>query len=332
MTEFLDDQYWGHMPPPPIFPQGHRHTHVPVISNVGDDERYDALVISDMGEGPKGEKGDPTYFDDLTEEQLQEIYRAASFVGNKTEDAVVTTTGTSTTVIEIPFDYDEFDMLFVDVNGLDLAEGDDYTIVDNSISLDTSLPAGQDVHFRLLRYDVVDGNKNIVNIMGRKDYNTVAEMQADTELESGDICHTLDFGWYKVVSHAVADGNKIVALDNGLFAVLQEDIFIVPIELSVSDFSDIDGDDVKSTSKVLLYEILEGYTPVTCIGKINDNIQPLVNMWDIQSDNGYWTGISFDFVKYGDDNWPDVDIDFELKTIFVKRGKVSIGDQVTITV
>ena len=226
MTEFHDDQYWGHVPHVPMYHQGHRHNHIPVFSNVGDDERYDAVVFSDMGEGPKGEKGDPTYFDDLTEDQLQEIYKQASFVGNKSQDAIVTTSDNFTTVVTIPFDYDGFDMLFVDVNGLDLAEGDDYSIVGNTVSLVTPLPASQEIHFRALKYQVVDGNKTITNTMGRKDYCTVSEMKSDSALEPGDITHTLGYDtmgdgndhWYYIMSHGVADNDNIIALSNGLYA------------------------------------------------------------------------------------------------------------------
>lgn len=210
----------------------------PIIPGSIWDKKSDFTVpiVSPVGAGPKGEKGDAAYFDDLTEEQLQKIYQEASFVGNKSFDEVVTTTSASTTTIPIPWvDYDQFDMLFIDVNGLDLSEHDDYEIVSGNIVLTTSLPAGQDVHFRLLRYDVVDGSKSIMNIMGRKDYNTVAEMQADLALEPGDICHTLGFhtpgdgggAWYKIKAHGVADGMDFIDLENGLIAELvHENIFI----------------------------------------------------------------------------------------------------------
>lgn len=197
----------------------------PIIPGSIWDKNHDFMVpvVSPVGAGPKGDKGDTAYFDDLTPQQLQKIYQEASFVGNKSFDEVVTTTGASTTTIPIPWvDYDQFDMLFIDVNGLDLSEHDDYEIVSGNIVLTTPLPAGQDVHFRLLRYDVVDGDKNIMNTMGRKDYNTVAEMKADMDLEIGDICHTLGFltpddgkaSWYVVKAHGVPDGSNIVELDN----------------------------------------------------------------------------------------------------------------------
>lgn len=227
MVEFNDNQYWD-------YPHMH-HLHpvnrpMPSISTIGDDSEYDAFVLSSMGEGPKGDKGDPTYFDDLTPEQLDKIYQEASFVGNKSEDAVITTTAI-VTELTIPLEMDEFDMLFIDINGLDLAEHEDYELALSSgkVIFSVPIPAGQDVHFRALKYQLVDGNKTIKNVMGRKDYNTVAEMKADMDLEAGDICHTLGFytpgdggaAWYVVHAHGVANGMDILQLDNDMVAVLQ---------------------------------------------------------------------------------------------------------------
>ena len=73
MAEFNDNQFWAPKPPAPMMPLPPRH--VPVLTHIGAEEEYDALVVSSVGEGPKGDKGDPTSFDDLTPEQLQEIYR-----------------------------------------------------------------------------------------------------------------------------------------------------------------------------------------------------------------------------------------------------------------
>lgn len=216
MAEFNDNQFFLYPP----------FKHPPMWSPDAD---HAIPVVSPVGMGPKGDKGDPAYFDDLTDQQLSKIYQEASFVGNKSEDAIVTTAGSATTTIAIPFDdYNQFDMLFIDVNGLDLAENEDYTIVNGNVVLTAALPAGQDVHFRLLRYTLVDGSKTIMNTMGRKDYNTVAEMKADGNLKSGDICHTLGYstpgdgkgGWYKIESHGVANDNTVIAVGQNLFAVL----------------------------------------------------------------------------------------------------------------
>lgn len=230
MTEFHDDQYWGHMPPPPWFFQGGKHPFVPIMSPVGNDEEYEALVLSSMGEGPKGDKGDKLLFSDLTENDIDHIRQGITNSVNRSQDAMYTTTA-STTQITIPIqDFDaDFDMLFVDVNGLDLSEHDDYEIAGNKIVLTTAIPAGQDVHFRVLKYLIPDGDKSIQVTDDRNDYDTVAQMQADETLESGDICHTLGFhaasdggaAWYKVVSHAVANGMDVIALNNGRFAILQ---------------------------------------------------------------------------------------------------------------
>lgn len=250
------------------------HFDNPIIPGSIWDENSDFTVpvVSPVGAGPKGEKGDPTYFDDLTPEQLQEIYQAASFVGNRSLDETVVTSGASTTVIDIPWiDYDQFDMLFIDVNGLDLAEGDDYTISGNSIVLATPLPAGQDVHFRLLRYDVVDGNKNIVNTMGLKDYNTVVEMQADIELKPGDICHTLGFhaagdggaAWYKIKAYGAVNDMNIISLKNGYVANLQiTESYVTPEMFGAK------GDGIHDDSAIFQYAI-NHHHHIKCISNKN---------------------------------------------------------------
>lgn len=214
---------------------------------------YKIPVVSPVGNGPKGDKGDPAYFDDLTDQQLSKIYQEASFVGNKSEDAVITTTATETE-LTIPFAVDEFDMLFIDINGLDLAEHEDYELALSSgkVIFSTPIPAGQDVHFRALKYQLVDGDKTIKNVMGRKDYNTVAEMKADMNLEAGDICHTLGFytpgdggaAWYKIKAHGVANGMDIILLDNGFYAerYIQEKNYDSEIENLQEQIDDIKDD------------------------------------------------------------------------------------------
>lgn len=230
MTEFNDNQYWHYGPVP--------------LGAVSDgkmvDAGYDAVVLSSVGEGPAGPQGpagDTIDFDDLSDEQIARIYQNASFVTNKTRDAVITTETGGVTTIQIPssLEYDQFDMLFVDVNGLDLAEGVDYTISGNSIVLTTPLPLGQDVHFRVMKYDLVDGDKTIIDRStteiihdgetytviheGTKSYQTVADMKADADkLEAGDIVHALGresagdryAGWYVLKRTGTANGTTVV--------------------------------------------------------------------------------------------------------------------------
>lgn len=67
-------------------------------------------------------------------------------------------------------------------------------------------------------------------------YATVADMAADTSLTSGHICGTLGFhakgdggaAYYTVSASGTANGMDIIALDNGLFAVLVVTEYITP--------------------------------------------------------------------------------------------------------
>ena len=261
MAQFNDNQFYLHprfMPehPDPLWVK---------------DANYVVPVVSPVGAGPKGAKGDqgdPFEFEDFTEEQLGIITSKVTAVTNRTQDAVVTTTVDGTTVIEIPFAYDEFDMLFVDVNGLDLAEGDDYTIVDSSISLVTSLPAGQEVHFRALKYQLADGDKTINVTDDRKDYDTVAAMQADTTLAAGDICHTLGFhsagdggaAYYKIASSGTANGIDIIACGNSYANLIYSDNSVNVLQLGA--YGDNANDDYNVINYAAQVAYIIGYNLV----------------------------------------------------------------------
>lgn len=116
--------------------------------------------------GPQGMPGRDMVFSDLNEDQLNIIYRHSAYAVNKSEDAVFTTNLATMTVIPIPItDIDEYDILFVDVEGLDLVEGTDYTIVGDRIVLTVPIThIGTNVHFRALSYDLPDGNKTISRV------------------------------------------------------------------------------------------------------------------------------------------------------------------------
>lgn len=64
MTEFYDDQYWGHGPHTLMYDQSLRHS--PIVPT----HHHDTIVFSNMGEGPKGENFE---YEDLTEEQIAEL-------------------------------------------------------------------------------------------------------------------------------------------------------------------------------------------------------------------------------------------------------------------
>lgn len=180
-------------------------------------------------QGPQGVPGRDLTFNDLTSDQLDVIYRHASAVGNKSEDAYFTTTLASTTTIPIPIaDFDDFDLLFVDVEGLDLAENVDYTIQGSNIVLTEPIThTGVKVHFRALSYEIPSGNKVLNKYDYGKYYRTVAEMKADDTLEAGDICHTNGFhesddggaAWYEISATGEANEMDVIACGD-LFAVL----------------------------------------------------------------------------------------------------------------
>lgn len=100
----------------------------------------------------KGVKGDPFTFEDFTPEQIENLKSNLRGFYKKSE-AVFTTTSASTSVITIPInDFRSTDILFVDVNGLDLIYGTDYTLSGNQITLTTPITTiGTDVHFVALR-------------------------------------------------------------------------------------------------------------------------------------------------------------------------------------
>lgn len=131
----------------------HHHHHHP----------HDPHIISPLGIGPrgkdgeKGEKGDPFTFDDFTSEQLADLRDGVSTVYYRKTDAAYTTSGTLTSSIEIPISYTDHDMLFVDIEGLDISEGADYTINGNTIVLTEPITHdGTRVNFTVLSAVGVD--------------------------------------------------------------------------------------------------------------------------------------------------------------------------------
>lgn len=150
MAEFNDNQFFLYPP----------FKHSPIWSPDAD---HAIPVISPVGMGPKGEKGDIAYFKDLTDDEKAEIYKSMSFVGNEIVDAVYTTTNPSTATINIPIpNYDEYDLLWVFVEGLFLLENIDYSIYNGQIVLASPIVhSGTKVLFRALRFSTPDGDKEL---------------------------------------------------------------------------------------------------------------------------------------------------------------------------
>ena len=109
-----------------------------------------------MLKGERGEKGETGNFEQLTQEQQNEV---AEYVGAKALQAsfeslsgTYTTTGTNTSTIEIPINgYAAGDFLFVFVEGLYMVEGVDYTLNGSYITLASPIThSGTKVYFRAL--------------------------------------------------------------------------------------------------------------------------------------------------------------------------------------
>lgn len=181
---------------------------------------FSVAVISPVGAGPKGDKGDAAYFENLTEEEKAEIYRSMSFVGNEIVDAVYTTTNPSTATIAIPIpDYDEYDLIWVFVEGLFLLENLDYTIYNGSIVLAAPIThTGTKVLFRALRFSTLDGDKNLNVNQYTTENNTVnynaealtgtgiptqnasyiGQLYIDTDTEDIYVAKTVNGDWIKL--------------------------------------------------------------------------------------------------------------------------------------
>lgn len=107
--------------------------------------------------GPQGPKGDTFTYDDLTEAQKDDIRQNLSCYYKRLEYVTTTTTANQTTVA-IGTTPATSDILIVDINGLTLAQGSDYTISGSNIVLTKGLPVvGTEVHFLILRTVIIDG-------------------------------------------------------------------------------------------------------------------------------------------------------------------------------
>lgn len=106
-----------------------------------------ALAFSNL----KGPKGDTFTYSDLTPAQIADLKADLRSFYKKSE-SLYTTTAASTSTIPIGIDgYRSTDVLIVDINGLVLIQGTEYTISGTNIVLTSPLPAGQQVHFTALR-------------------------------------------------------------------------------------------------------------------------------------------------------------------------------------
>lgn len=104
-------------------------------------------------ESLRGEKGDAFTYDDFTEEQLTDLRSSVASAYYRKIDATYRTIGDNTETIPIPIEgYTSSDMLLIDVEGLALTEGEDYTIDGSNIVLATPITHNYTaVNFRAIR-------------------------------------------------------------------------------------------------------------------------------------------------------------------------------------
>lgn len=108
-------------------------------------------LFSTLGVGPKGDKGDTFTFDDLTDQQIAQIKGDIVSAYYRKREATYRTIGT-TSFIPVPFqEWNDHDMIFVDINGLDLVDGVDYVLQNGNVVLSSPISDGADVNFKLLR-------------------------------------------------------------------------------------------------------------------------------------------------------------------------------------
>lgn len=216
MSRFNDDQYYQY-PPYGFAPR-------PLSHGALGTQHQDTFVFSNVGKGPKGEKGekgdkgdtgDTLKFSDLTTEEINRLVGMLAYVGTESEDAIFITTDPSTSVIPIPIDtYDEFDLLFVDINGLDLAYGVDYIISDGSIMLAQPLPEGQRVHFRALKYRIADAYKHITKVLASNAFATVDDVVGTPYVDvSADSDNNLYFDFHNIKGEQGDPGPALLFTD-----------------------------------------------------------------------------------------------------------------------
>ena len=162
-------------------------------------------------QGIQGEPGENFTYDDFTDDQIADIYQHVSMVGNEIVDAVFTTTGASTSTIAIPIaDYDEYDILWVFVEGLILMEHIDYVIDygTNTITLTTPIThSGTDVLFRALRFSTPDGEKNITRVDAPGASATVdANVGTPSVNVTVDLDNNLEFAFHNLKGETGATG------------------------------------------------------------------------------------------------------------------------------
>ena len=139
---FNDNQAWVYPPKEPYFPQNPAYHFVPYLGRpMGDESFRHTTVLSTMGRGPKGAKGDTFTYEDMTPADKQDIARYIASISATSEEGSVDLSDGSYDSVEIPLDnYDpDNSILSVYLNGCELEQGVEYTLAGDSINFSSPL-------------------------------------------------------------------------------------------------------------------------------------------------------------------------------------------------
>lgn len=173
-----------------------------------DTDLYDdkVIILSTLGQGPAGSKGESFKFDDFTQEQLDDLRSEIATVYCRKYEAAYQTNGSNVRTIPIPFDdYNEsVDMLFVDIEGLSLAQNVDYTVSGSNIVLMTPITNNNTtVHFKMLT----------VVAVSESDMEAIGDLfDVDTTVTVDGVNPVTSAGIYSFVMSAIAsitDGDGV---------------------------------------------------------------------------------------------------------------------------
>lgn len=172
MNKINDDQRWVYPHWHPYFPQDPHPRFTPYPGRPMGDESYrHATVLSFLGRGPKGAKGDTFTYDDMTPADKADIVQYLAGATGSVEDfSFSSMEAVSSHTIE-GMDIDSsVDIVFVYVNGILTT---DFTIEGDTITFTNGVSAsslGNDFLIRVLRFEATspseDNTDVVLNFLG----------------------------------------------------------------------------------------------------------------------------------------------------------------------
>ena len=126
MPEFNDNQYWMYPHKHPVFPQDPAMHFMPYPARpMGDESTRHATVLSMIGRGPKGVKGDTFTYDDMTPADKADLVSYLAGAAGSIEEHSFTSDSDLGSYDVPDMDVDPaVDILFVYVNGIMLSDSE----------------------------------------------------------------------------------------------------------------------------------------------------------------------------------------------------------------